>query len=72
MRSRMLHTLVRAGQTGRAEQVLAELGEDERASAEMRTAAAALRLAAGDPQAAADALAPVPDGSVPGVARCRR
>ena len=63
----MLHTLVGAGQTGRAEQVLAELGEDERASAEMRTAAAALRLAAGDPQAAADALAPVLDGSVPGV-----
>ena len=67
MRSRMLQTLVRAGQTGRAEQVLAELDEDERASAEMRTAEAALRLAAGDPQAAADALAPVLDGSVPEV-----
>ena len=63
----MLHTLVRAGQTGRAERALAELGEDERASAEMRTAEAALRLAVGDPQAAADALAPVLDGSVPGV-----
>ena len=49
MRSRMLQTLVRLGQTGRAEQVLAELGEDERASAEMRTAAAALRLACGRP-----------------------
>ena len=49
MRSRMLQTLVRLGQTGRAEQVLAELGEDERASAEMRTAVAALRLAAGRP-----------------------
>ena len=45
MRSRMLQTLVRLGQTGRAEQALAELGEDERASAEMRTAVAALRLA---------------------------
>src|SRR6266404_341511 len=56
MRSRMLHTLVRAGQTGHAEQVLAELGEDERASAEIRTAEAALRLASDDPQAAADAL----------------
>ena len=69
MRSRMLQTLVRLGQTGRAEQALAELGEDERASAEMRTAVAALRLAAGDPQAAADALAPVLDGSVSGVRR---
>jgi len=58
MRSRMLQTLVRLGQTGRAEQALAELGEDERASAEMRTAVAALRLASDDPQGAADALAP--------------
>ena len=69
MRSRMLQTLVRLGQTGPAEQVLAELGEDERASAEMRTAVAALRLASDDPQAAADALAPVLDGSVSGVHR---
>jgi len=69
LRSRMVHTLVRAGQTGRAEQVLAELVEYERASAEMRTAEAALRLAAADPQAAADALAPVLDGSAPGVRR---
>jgi LuxR family transcriptional regulator, maltose regulon positive regulatory protein len=67
MRSRMVQTLVRLGQTGRAGQVLAGLGEDERASAEMRAAVAALRLAAGDPQAAADALAPVLDGSVAGV-----
>ena len=71
MRSRMLQTLVRLGQTGRAEQALAELGEDERASAEMRTAVAALRLASDDPQAAADALAPVLDGSVSGVRRVR-
>jgi len=67
MRSQMLQTLVRLGQTGRAEQALAELDEDERASAEMRTAAAALRLASDDPQAAADALAPVLDGSLSGV-----
>jgi LuxR family maltose regulon positive regulatory protein len=67
MRSRMLQTLVRLGQTGQAEQVLAGLSEDERDSAEMRIAAAALRLASGDPHAAADALAPVLDGAVPGV-----
>jgi LuxR family maltose regulon positive regulatory protein len=71
MRSRMLQTLVRLGQTGRAEQALADLGEDERASAEMRTAVAALRLASDDPQAAADALAPVLDGSLSGVCRVR-
>jgi LuxR family maltose regulon positive regulatory protein len=67
MRSRTLHTLVRLGQTRSAEQALDELGEDERASAEMRTAEAALRLATGDPQRAAAALAPVVDGSIPGV-----
>src|SRR3984957_1949595 len=67
MRSRMLQTLVRMGQPGDAEQALAELGEDERASAELRTAGAALRLACDDPRAAADALAPVLDRSVPGV-----
>ena len=69
MRSRMLQTLVRLGQTGRAEQALAGLDEDERASAEMRVAAAVLRLATGDPQAAADVLAPVLDGPVSGVLR---
>ena len=71
MRSQMLQTLVRLGQTGRAEQVLAGLGEDERASAEMRAAVAALRLASDDPQAAADAFAPVLDGPVSGVHRVR-
>jgi LuxR family transcriptional regulator, maltose regulon positive regulatory protein len=67
MRSCMLQTLVRLGQTERAEQALAELGEDKRLSAEMRTAAAALRLTSHDPQAAADVLAPVLDGSISGV-----
>ncbi len=66
MRSRMLQTLVRLGQTGRAEQALAELGEDERASAEMRIAVAELRLACDDPEGATDALGPVLDGSVRG------
>jgi LuxR family transcriptional regulator, maltose regulon positive regulatory protein len=63
MRPRLVQTLVRMDQTERAERFVAELSEDERASAEMRTAMAALRLACDDPQAAADALAPVLDGS---------
>src|ERR1700733_14961193 len=71
MRSRMLQTLVRLGPTGQAGRVLAGLGGEERASAEMRTATAALRLAGDDPQGAADALGPVLDGSVPGVGRVR-
>jgi LuxR family maltose regulon positive regulatory protein len=58
----MLQTLVRLGQTGPAEQALAALDSGERGSAEMRIAAAEIRLATGDPQAAADVLAPVLDG----------
>jgi LuxR family transcriptional regulator, maltose regulon positive regulatory protein len=69
MRSQMLQTLARLGQTERAEQALAELSEDERASAQLRIAAAALQLAAGHPQAAADALASVVDGPVSGTLR---
>jgi LuxR family transcriptional regulator, maltose regulon positive regulatory protein len=65
MRSRMLQTLVRLGQTGRAEQALAELSEQERASAEMHAVTAALRLAVGEPREATAALAPVLDGSIP-------
>ena len=71
MRSRMVQALVRAGQFDPAAAVLARLDDDERASAEMRTATAALRLAQGEPQAAADVLAPVLDGSIPRVRRTR-
>jgi LuxR family maltose regulon positive regulatory protein len=60
----MLQTLVRLGETQRAEQDLAEMGRPERDSGEMRNAIAALRLAHDDPKAATVALAPVLDGSV--------
>ena len=68
-RARMVQALVRAGQGDRAAAVLARLDTGERAGAEMRTAAAALHLAQGDPQAAAEVLAPVLAGSVPGIRR---
>jgi LuxR family maltose regulon positive regulatory protein len=71
MRARMVQALVRAGQTDRAATILAGLDEDERTSAEMRTAAAALQLAQGNPRAAASVLAPVLDGSVPRARRPR-
>jgi LuxR family transcriptional regulator, maltose regulon positive regulatory protein len=61
----LLLTLVRLGETERAEQVLADLGEQGRESGEIRIATAALRLAQDDPQAASAALAPVLDGSAP-------
>jgi LuxR family maltose regulon positive regulatory protein len=66
LRSWMLQTLVRLGQAERAEQALAELSDDERASAEMRAVVAALRLDTGDPEAATATLAPVLDGSACG------
>ena len=65
LRSHLLQTLARLGDTQRVEQALAELGGPERDSGQMRNAAAVLRLAQGDPAAAVAELAPVVDGSVP-------
>jgi LuxR family maltose regulon positive regulatory protein len=65
--ARLLLALVRLGETERAEQALAALGEQDRDRGEIRFATAALRLAQHDPQAATAALAPVLDGSAPPV-----
>jgi LuxR family transcriptional regulator, maltose regulon positive regulatory protein len=59
----LLDALIRLGETERAEQSLADLGEQDRDHGDIRTATAALRLAQGDPRTAAAALAPVLDGS---------
>jgi LuxR family maltose regulon positive regulatory protein len=64
LRSHVLQALVRLGETQRVEQGLAEMGEQEHDSGEMRNAVAVLRLAQDDPEAAAVALAPVIDGAV--------
>jgi LuxR family maltose regulon positive regulatory protein len=64
-RALRLHALVRLGETGRAEQDIAEISEQGRASGEIRMAMAALRIAQDDPRAATDALAPVLSGAVP-------
>ncbi len=69
IRATLLQALVRLGQTERAGQFLAGLGEQEREHGEIRIAAAALRLAQGDPRAATAELAPVLDGSAPVVWR---
>jgi LuxR family maltose regulon positive regulatory protein len=63
-RSYLVQTLVRLGETERAEQALAGLGDNDR-DGEMRNGLAALRLAQNDPHAAIAALAPVLDGSAP-------
>jgi LuxR family transcriptional regulator, maltose regulon positive regulatory protein len=64
-RSFLVQTLVRLGETDRAEQALAGLGDQDRSGAQMRISLAALRLAQDDPHAALEALAPVLDGSAP-------
>jgi LuxR family maltose regulon positive regulatory protein len=61
----LLHALVRLGQTERAEQELAGLADAVRDSGEVSIAVADLRLAQGNPHAAAAALAPVLDGTTP-------
>jgi len=67
-RARQLQALVRLGEIERAEQALAELGEEDRDRGEVRIATAVLRLAQGDPSEATVALAPVLEGSAPVVA----
>ena len=59
LRALLVHALIRLGQAERAGQFLAGLGEQDRERGEIRVAAAALRLAQGDPQAALAALAPI-------------
>ena len=67
MRAFEVLALMRLGNTERAEQAIAGLGEQEREYGEIRVTAAMLRLAQDDPRAATAALAPVLDGSAPAV-----
>jgi LuxR family maltose regulon positive regulatory protein len=62
-RALLLDTLARMGETKRVEAAFAGMGEQERATGEMHTVLAALRLTQHDPRAAAIALRPVLDGS---------
>ncbi len=64
-RALRLYALVRLGETGRAEQDIAEIGKQGQLSGEIRMALAALRIAQDDPHAATVALAPVLSGAVP-------
>jgi LuxR family maltose regulon positive regulatory protein len=56
-----LEMLVRVGETERVERALAEMDQQARETCEMRVVLATLRLAHGDPEAAAEILAPIPD-----------
>jgi LuxR family transcriptional regulator, maltose regulon positive regulatory protein len=65
LRASLVRTLIRTGAIEQAEQALAELGETERETGELRAAIAELLLTQGDPLAATAVLAPVISGSVP-------
>jgi LuxR family maltose regulon positive regulatory protein len=64
-RSFLVQTLVRLGETERAEQALATVADQDRDIGQMRISLATLRLAQDNPRGAIDALAPVLDGSAP-------
>jgi LuxR family maltose regulon positive regulatory protein len=59
----LLHALLRMGEALHVEAALAEMGEQERASGEMHTVLADLRLVQGNPKAATTELALVEDRS---------
>jgi LuxR family transcriptional regulator, maltose regulon positive regulatory protein len=61
----LVQTLVRLGETERAEQALAALADRDRDDGAIRIALATLRLAQDNPHEAIAALAPVLDGSAP-------
>jgi LuxR family transcriptional regulator, maltose regulon positive regulatory protein len=63
LRSHLLQTQAREGETQRVEQALAGMDRAERERGEIRIAEAVLRLAQNDPKAATAVLAPVIDGS---------
>ena len=65
IRALLAHSLVRLGETDRAEEFLAGLGEPDRQRGEIRIADATLRLAQGDPQAALAMLGRVQEHPVP-------
>jgi LuxR family maltose regulon positive regulatory protein len=64
-RSFLVQTLIRLGDTDRAEQALAALADQDRDGGAMRISLAALRLAQDNTHEALAALAPVLDGSAP-------
>ncbi|MEA2619005.1 MAG: LuxR family transcriptional regulator, maltose regulon positive regulatory protein [Chloroflexota bacterium] len=67
VRSFLLQTQVRLGETAAVRSSLTAMGEEERRWAESCAALAAVCLAEGSPRAAVDALTPVLDGSAAGL-----
>jgi LuxR family transcriptional regulator, maltose regulon positive regulatory protein len=66
-RACLIYALVRVGDTARAERAIAQMSARDRESGEMPIALAFLHLAKNDPESATVAVAPVVDGSVPGL-----
>ena len=61
-RARLIQAQARMGELAAARGALADLGERDRSAPEMRLAAAVVALAAGEPEQAIDAAAPLVDG----------
>jgi LuxR family maltose regulon positive regulatory protein len=68
-RARMLQTQACMGQPTAARAALAKVSADDRDMASFRVAAAVIDLAAGEPEGAVDALAPVLEGAAPAIHR---
>ena len=68
-RARLLQTLARIGELDAARASLAEISDQERGTATMRIAAAAIHLAESEPEQALSVLAPVIEGVAPAVDR---
>ena len=66
---RLLQTLVRMGQLPTARAAIADIGDGDRGTSEMRVAAAIIHLADAEPERARRVLAPVIEGSAPAMHR---
>ena len=63
--ARVLQTQVRMDQLDAAQAAIADIGDAERGTSEIRVAAAVIHLAASDPEQALEVLGPVIEGSAP-------
>ena len=69
VRARLIQTQARMGELAAARAALAGIGEEERATAHMRVAAAVTHLAEGEPEKALDVVAAVIEGIAPAIHR---
>ena len=69
VRARFLQTQAGMGELAAARATLADVGEEDRDTCDMRVAAAVIQLAEREPEQALDVLAPVIEGAAPAIRR---